>query len=329
MKIEHLCYLREIAKCRSISSAAKRLYIGQTTLSAIIKSLEEELGVQIFLRTSSGVQLTKEGERVLELSEDMIGSYNEMLHGFQRGASPEKRVHFLCDTTMSRYFSVQLIKAIQLCNREASIVFHEVERQRLLTSLLDGIANIGVTSMDMSVEIEGMQLQAERNGVEVTLLGVDKFYLCVRADHPRYAHRTSVDVNELMDERYIAPQHYSTVSNGTVFSSAFRKLNCVATHPDPDIVLEAVRECDMITILSGRSLVADQNILYGNLVAIPLTGFPVPNRTGIYLFSKPRRSLNYFEKVLYDTMREHGKRLTELTGCDDELYPTINQALRT
>ena len=216
MKIEHLCYLREIAKCRSISSAAKRLYIGQTTLSAIIKSLEEELGVQIFLRTSSGVQLTKEGERVLELSEDMIGSYNEMLHGFQRGASPEKRVHFLCDTTMSRYFSVQLIKAIQLCNREASIVFHEVERQRLLTSLLDGIANIGVTSMDMSVEIEGMQLQAERNGVEVTLLGVDKFYLCVRADHPRYAHRTSVDVNELMDERYIAPQHYSTVSNGVL-----------------------------------------------------------------------------------------------------------------
>ena len=39
MKIEHLSYLREIEKCKSISAAAKKLYIGQTTLSAIIKSI--------------------------------------------------------------------------------------------------------------------------------------------------------------------------------------------------------------------------------------------------------------------------------------------------
>ena len=44
MKIEHLSYLREIEKCKSISAAAKKLYIGQTTLSAIIKSIEDFLG---------------------------------------------------------------------------------------------------------------------------------------------------------------------------------------------------------------------------------------------------------------------------------------------
>lgn len=44
LKIEHLYYLREISSCRSISAAAKRLFIGQTTLSAIVKSMEEDLG---------------------------------------------------------------------------------------------------------------------------------------------------------------------------------------------------------------------------------------------------------------------------------------------
>ena len=47
MKIEYLSYLREIEACKSISAAAKKLYIGQTTLSAIIKSIEDELGVAI------------------------------------------------------------------------------------------------------------------------------------------------------------------------------------------------------------------------------------------------------------------------------------------
>ena len=46
MKIEHLCYLQEIAKCKSITAAAKRLYVGQTTLSAIVKSIEDELDVR-------------------------------------------------------------------------------------------------------------------------------------------------------------------------------------------------------------------------------------------------------------------------------------------
>ena len=58
MRTEYLEYLLEVARTKSISAAAKKLFIGQTTLSAIINSVENELNVKIFQRTHRGVALT-------------------------------------------------------------------------------------------------------------------------------------------------------------------------------------------------------------------------------------------------------------------------------
>ena len=46
MRIDHLNCIIEVANCKSISTAAKKLYISQTGLSAIIHSVEKELNNQ-------------------------------------------------------------------------------------------------------------------------------------------------------------------------------------------------------------------------------------------------------------------------------------------
>ncbi|MBM6722611.1 helix-turn-helix domain-containing protein [Pseudoflavonifractor phocaeensis] len=51
MKLEHFRYFLEIGRLHSISAAARSLHIRQTTLSAIVKGAEEELGYPIFRRT--------------------------------------------------------------------------------------------------------------------------------------------------------------------------------------------------------------------------------------------------------------------------------------
>ena len=68
MRIEYLEYLLEVARSKSISAAAKRLYLSQTSLSAIVNSLEKELNIKIFQRTHKGIVLTAEGEQALELA---------------------------------------------------------------------------------------------------------------------------------------------------------------------------------------------------------------------------------------------------------------------
>lgn len=62
---QHLSQYRiffEVAKARSISRAAKQLYISQPAISKSILRLEESLEIPLFIRTSKGVSLTPEGQ---------------------------------------------------------------------------------------------------------------------------------------------------------------------------------------------------------------------------------------------------------------------------
>ena len=92
LKIEHLYYLREISNCRSISAAAKRLFIGQTTLSAIVKSMEEDLGGPLYNRTPGGVELTKEGEFFQQFADEILAKYDAMLDLFKSASSMQKSI---------------------------------------------------------------------------------------------------------------------------------------------------------------------------------------------------------------------------------------------
>ena len=68
MKLEHFHYLLEIYRLHSISAAARKLHIKQTTLSAIVKAAEEEIGFSIFQRTPGGVTTTPAGEELMSLA---------------------------------------------------------------------------------------------------------------------------------------------------------------------------------------------------------------------------------------------------------------------
>ena len=66
MNIRQLQYFIEIANCKSINSAAKKLYISQSTLVDTINALEKELDKKLFFRSQRGVQLTDDGAMVYE-----------------------------------------------------------------------------------------------------------------------------------------------------------------------------------------------------------------------------------------------------------------------
>lgn len=68
-----------VAKLRSFSKAANAIYLSQPTISSNIASLEKELEIQLFDRTSKEVNLTPAGELFLEYATDIINTRNNSI----------------------------------------------------------------------------------------------------------------------------------------------------------------------------------------------------------------------------------------------------------
>ena len=69
-----------IAAHGSFLEAAKRLYITQSTVSARIKNLEEELGVRLFIRNRAGASLTPSGKRFLQHAKTLVLTVEQARH---------------------------------------------------------------------------------------------------------------------------------------------------------------------------------------------------------------------------------------------------------
>ena len=61
MELRHLRTIVAVAQHRSLTKAGEELYLSQSAVSQQIRRLEEELGIEVFRRTSRSVELTAEG----------------------------------------------------------------------------------------------------------------------------------------------------------------------------------------------------------------------------------------------------------------------------
>lgn len=140
MTIQQCKYVLEIARIGSFSEAAKQLFIAQSSLSAGIKSLERELNIRIFERSSNGVYLTDEGSEFVRYAADIV-SANELVA--ERYRSPQKADklfiatqhydfiadvfgNFLKDTAPERYrFSIKEIETYNVI-REVESAYSDI-----------------------------------------------------------------------------------------------------------------------------------------------------------------------------------------------------------
>lgn len=78
MNFRQLEYFAAVAEARSISRASRELHVAQPPISRQIALLEDELGVQLFLRSNKGIELTEAGRCLYQQSEQMFQSLRMM-----------------------------------------------------------------------------------------------------------------------------------------------------------------------------------------------------------------------------------------------------------
>ena len=79
MDTKALEYILEIARCRSVTRAARSLGISQSALSQILLRVEREIGTPLFVRQKRVPKLTEAGELYVEAAESIIDAKNRFL----------------------------------------------------------------------------------------------------------------------------------------------------------------------------------------------------------------------------------------------------------
>ncbi|HBP5573630.1 LysR family transcriptional regulator [Pseudomonas aeruginosa] len=159
MDLRHLRCFLAVAEELHFARAAEKLHIEQSPLSRTIKELEEDLGVQLFVRTSRSTRLTRAGKlfmehvpRVFAALRQACESVNAAANGFQG----QLRIALSDGITPSR-----LPTLLAMCRQEEpeiDIRLFQVPLSQQIKGLQDDLYDVGFAQSD---EVgEGMAAEA-------------------------------------------------------------------------------------------------------------------------------------------------------------------------
>lgn len=138
----------QVAKEKSITKGANKLMISQPAVTQSIKTLEDELGGQLFIRTSKGVVLTHEGEELFHyISEGM----NYFINGTNKFTSlknlSEGVLNIGSTSTISSFLLMPYLKKFHEKYPNIEIIITNDITSNLIKNLINGSLDIIITSI--------------------------------------------------------------------------------------------------------------------------------------------------------------------------------------
>lgn len=143
MTLTQLQYAITVANANSMNEAAKELFISQPSLSASIKDLEEEIGVELFRRSNRGISLTPDGEEFIGYARQVVEQYKLMESKYISKEKTKKKF----SVSMQHYtFAVdafvELVKQFGMDEYEFAI--HETKTYDVIEDVKNFRSEIGI-----------------------------------------------------------------------------------------------------------------------------------------------------------------------------------------
>ena len=256
MKLYQLEYLLEVSRQGSFSKAADALVISRPAISRAMKDLEDEYGVTLFQRTTTGVVPTEAGEIMLEKSRKIAQQLSEL----------ESELNAL-KSTVSDENDHQLHIGISFTARCCFLPFlSEFWRvnpdiQMQLTDLSDAFVDRGFLNPDYDLEIA---LSDDREYEDVAYLEIEESILsfCCSKKHP-LAGRSHVSIMDIKDEPLVGLNYLEEQRNLVIalFDRFGLHANMAYMTQQVSFLREMVRENLCCSIKPRQSIENDPDIV--------------------------------------------------------------------
>jgi DNA-binding transcriptional LysR family regulator len=215
LDFRQLRYALSVAKERSFTKAARRLNISQSAVSEQVKLLEDEIGFQLFRRTSGGVETTDRGRTFLYESERVMGDLLSLSDTARRlrGALQDSLTIGM-GSGMAQIFIPRLFSDLRADLPGVRLEIKTAPTRNIFSELHEERIDAGI-----AIESDPDRLPA---GLVFDRLIDAEMVLITHPRHPLARSRQPVDIARLLAEPFIMSE--LTVGYGEVVLSLFADL---------------------------------------------------------------------------------------------------------
>lgn len=200
MTLQQLKYVIEVASCRSINDAAKRLFVSQPTLSTALRELEEEMNITIFERSNKGVVLTKEGAEFLRYARQVV-EQAELLENRYRNVKLTPQ-HFSVSTQHYAFAVNAFVRLVQSYGQEEyDMALRETKTHEIIEDVKSLRSEIGILYLNEFNEKVILHLLRSA-GLEFHSLFTARPHIFVSISNP-LAAQDIVTIDELKPYPYL------------------------------------------------------------------------------------------------------------------------------
>ena len=187
-------YVYEVYRSKSVSAAAKKLYISQPALSSSIKKAEKELGAPIFNRKTLPFSLTAEGKAYIDAIEKVMQTERQMHDKIQELSRIDGGNLTIATSTNLSYNIIP--KICELFRTK----YPHVE----ISIIVANTSKFGNMLEDKTADIVFLPSEHSAPGYKTVPLFEEKFVIAIRNDYPHISHLTpyAFSYDEIISENY-------------------------------------------------------------------------------------------------------------------------------
>lgn len=285
MTFQQLTYVVEISKCGSINKAAQKLFLSQSGISTAVRELEEELGIQFFVRSNRGVEFTQEGKEFLSYAVSLLEQKQriESLYGEARNSSAP--VRFSVSTQRYPFTEDAFLRMLRRTTDNRYVFsIREAGMDAVIDDVYDHRADIGVIFLTELTEKIIRRLLDARD-LDFHEIAAVSPCIYVRKGHP-LANRDEVTEEDLAGLPYVSFEHNQGV--GSDYSEEYQLLSM----KKPPRRISVNNRATMMNVLAATdAYTTGSGLLVEGITSQAVVTMPLAGKTCIRIgWIRPRNS---------------------------------------
>lgn len=249
MEFKQLEAFVNIVELNSFSKAAQKLFLSQPTISGYIKSLEEELNIELLIRTTKKVHISENGEKFYKHAKEIIDMRNKTSEIFNMQQYENKEITLAASTMPAQYILPEVLFAFNEKNPNSYFSVARGDSNEVVEKIIKNEVEIGIVGK----KIENIDCVYEE-------IYRDKLVI-ITPNNSKYQRikKEGISVVDLLKEPIIMRMcGVNEQKEANLFLESINfdvnKLNIIGKINDQEIIKKSVSSGIGISIMSKKSI---------------------------------------------------------------------------